>query len=276
MAEVTNPNEIKQRIQELEDLIVIKNERLDELKKPYVLIESLNNTLKEREQRLKETEDEPTKRRLELQIKNLQNQVERVRKSITPESEKENEQLKKDVEELKANVQELTDTLEKLIIRSNQTVVEVIDMSSFFGSNSDNAAALPRPIQDFASTSTSMVITINGGEKVEYLRSRDSGNIYMKFSQLSYFENLNVTKTRVDYNDIFIIEGDSKIVSDEEVAQVAKDSVSLDGSETIYFSQILNFQTTMNLNISLGFITTDVDRRDGDLSVWVLLSNNRA
>jgi len=272
MAEVTNPNEIKQKIQELEDLIVIKNERLDELKKPYVLIESLNNTLKDRERRLNETEDEPTKRRLQLQIKNLQNQVDRVRKSITPESEKENEEFKKDVEELKANVQELTGTLEKLIIRSNQTVVEVIDMSRFFGNNSDNAAAF----EGFATTSTSMVITINGGEKVEYLRSRGSGNIYMKYSQLSTYEGFTKTKTKVDYNNIFIIESDSKVISNEEAAQVVKDSVSIDSYETIYFSQILNFQTTMNLNISLGFITTDVDRGDGDLSVWVLLSNNRA
>ena len=270
MAEVTNPNEIKKRIQELEDLILSDNEKLSVLNKPYNLIDSLIDTLKDREQRLKDTEDEVTKRRLQLQINNLQNQIEKIRNSVSSDTKKEIERLNKEIEESNSTINELNILLEKLIIRSNQTVVEVIDMSRFFGNNSDNAAAF----EGFATISTSMVITINAGEKVEYLRSRDSGNIYMKFSQLSYFENLNVTKTRVDYNDIFIIEGDSKIVSDEEIAQVVKDSASLDGSETIYFSQILNFQTTMNLNISLGFITTDVDRGDGDLSVWVLLSNN--
>jgi hypothetical protein len=91
---------------------------------------------------------------------------------------------------------------------------------------------------------------------------------------------MDFIKKSVNYNNVMIVENNDFI----EVPDFPKSFQSkpikdfspteVRGDESTYLPQTFSHEVTMYLNTSVGFILFDSDRRDGDLSVWVLIQLN--
>jgi|LakMenEpi03Aug12_release.lakeMendotaPanAssembly.Ray.scaffolds.fasta_scaffold239645_1 hypothetical protein len=249
--------------------------RLSNLSKPISLMKKLEEKSKDLEERIDKTVNEKEKSLLILELNLVKKQIDETKKLITVELEKEMsvlrgviEKQKEELDLLNVKLEESLKYEEEVRVRKGITVCETIDIRPFF----------PNTIR----------LTINKGEVVEYLRSIDTNTVYLKISTMVNSESTNETPTNivpVDYNTIFLNDGGRVIIDDsvkyplEEgvknvIGDAIKNPVNGFGSETNYISQVLNFNMDIVINPSSGFIVRDVDRNDGDLSVWVLSSSD--
>lgn len=277
MAEFRPSVEIKKDILLKESQITSANKTLETLRRPFVTLSSLQKQMDELKKRIEEEKDDRIVARLERQIGSLSSQYDKIKKSNTKELEQKVkdaeisvEKLNSELESLKKELSESLKVEEEIKIRASKTVVRLTDISQNLGGVDD------------------ISLTVNQGQRLEYLRSVDSGNVYMKLSKLGTSEEFVGTIKSIDYKSIFVQE--EKFIGDvtqpelpdnpkvpiigfpKSEASVSEERAS-NGSETIYYTQVMDFQTTLRLSVSLGFVAVDIDRQNGDLSVWVLLSS---
>jgi predicted RNase H-like nuclease (RuvC/YqgF family) len=265
MAEIRPSVEIKKDILLKESQITSANKTLETLRRPFVTLSSLQKQMDELKRRIEEEKDDRIVARLKRQLESLSSQYDNIKKSITRELEQKVKEAEISIEKLNSELEslkkELAESLkyeESLKIRASKTVVRLTNISQILGG------------------ADTISLTVNQGQRLEYLRSVDSGNVYMKLSKLGTAEEFVGTIKSIDYKSIFVQEdifvGD--VPQPESPIKVfpKSDSGISNGGETMYFTQVMDFQTTIRLSLGLGFVAFDVDRQDGDLSIWVLLS----
>jgi hypothetical protein len=256
---------IKREIPPLTSSIKRNESRLTNLSKPISLIKELEGQSKELKLKIEKAETEKEKVLLSLELKLVETQMDEIKKTITIELEKEISVLKGNIESQKMDLELLNKKLvesvkyeEEVKIRKRITLCEVIDLRTFF----------PDTIR----------FTVNRGQILEYLKSVDTNVTYLKVSTIKNLESSNQNPIKilsVDYNTIFLNESGRYTTGDiiKNPIDGIEKPIGGFGSETNYISQVVNFDMDIVLNPSVGFIVNDVDRNDGDLSVWVLLTS---
>jgi hypothetical protein len=259
--------EINLIISSLSSTLKINQQRLSNFLKPFDLLKSLDLRISKKRKEIDAEKDEPNKRRLIIQLKTLEDSYKDAQNLITPELEKKVEFTRDSIKQNEIELNELNKKLdesleyEKLLdYRNSTTIVDTFDVSTVIGSIDQ--------------------IVINKGQKSETLTSISNGNIYIKLSLLESSESMDIIKKSVNYNNVMIVENNDFI----EVANFPKipqskpikdfSPTEVRGDESIYLSQTFSHDVTMYLNTSVGFILLDSDRRDGELSVWVLTQLN--
>jgi hypothetical protein len=265
MSEIRPSVEIKRDITSVESQIKSVTRTLEILERPFATLKNLDAQAENLRNLIENEKDGRVATRLKRQLESVLTQIDSVKKSITNELDRKIQETKKSLEELGGRLEELKKELEFVLkveeeqrIRNSRTVVRLINIPQILGGTD------------------TISLTVNQGQRLEYLRSVDSGNVYMKLSKLGTSEEFVGTIKSIDYKSIFVQE--DKFVGDAPQPEAPikvfpkSDSGISNGGETMYFTQVMDFQTTIRLSLGLGFVAFDVDRQDGDLSIWVLLS----
>ena len=285
MSEIRPSVEVTRDITSAESQMNSTNRTLLTLEKPFDTLKSLDKQIEDLKSQIEKEIDESIVARLKRQLESVSYQIDRVKRSITKELEQKINDTRKSLDVLGGRLEELKKELEFVLKveeeqrnRNSKTVVRLINIGQLLGNNEGSPQSLS--------------LTVNQGQRIEYLRSVDSGNLYMKLSKIGTTEEFEGTIKSINYRTIFVQEekfiGDVTqpelpvnpkpevpiIVFPKSEASVSEARVS-NGGETIYYTQVMDFQTTLTLSLSLGFVAVDIDRQDGDLSVWVLLSSGR-
>ena len=281
-------SKIKREIPPLTSSIKRNERRLTNLSKPISLMKELEEQSKELELKIEKDKTDEEKKLLSLELSVIKTKIDETKKIITVDLEKEISVLggvidkqKEDLDLLNRKLEESLKYEHEVKIRKGVTVCEIIDITPFFP-NIDR-------------------FTVNKGQSIEYLKSVDSDMTYLKVSTITRLESTNEDPVKlipVNYNTVFLSDGGRVIIDDsveypleEGVKNVIGDAIKNPGydedgkiivtpqvngfgSETNYISQVLNFNMDIVINPSSGFIVRDVDRNDGDLSVWVLSSSD--
>ena len=268
-------SKIRREIPTLTNSIKRNELRLSNLSKPISLMKGLEEKSKDLEIKIDKAVSEKEKTLLILELNLVKKQIDETKKLITVELEKEISVLRGVIEKQKEELDLLNVKLEESLkyeevirVRKGVTVCETIDITPFF----------PNTIR----------LSINKGEVVEYLKSMDTNMTYLKISTITALESTNDNPTNikpVDYNTIVLNENSRVIIDDsvkypleegvkDVIGDTIKNPTNSFGSETNYMSQVLNFNMDIVINPSTGFIVRDIDRNDGDLSVWVLSSSD--
>jgi hypothetical protein len=256
--------EIKLIISSLSSTLKINQQRLSNFLKPFDLLKSLDLRISKKRKEIDTEKDEPIKRRLIIQLKTLEDSYKDTQNLITPELEKKVEFTRDSIKQNEIELNELNKRLdesleyEKLLeFRNSITIVDTFDVSKVIG-NIDR-------------------IVINKGQKCETLTSVSNENIYIKLSLIESVESMDFIKKSVNYNNVMIVENNDSPKSFQSKPIKDFSPTEVRGDESTYLPQTFSHEVTMSLNTSVGFILFDSDRRDGDLSVWVLIQlNNRA
>jgi hypothetical protein len=256
---------IKREIPPLMSSIKRNESRLTNLSKPISLIKELEGQSKELELRIEEAKTGEEKKLLSLELGVVKKRIDETKKIITVDLEKTISILrgvvegqKEDLDLLNKKLEESVKYEEEIKIRKGVTICEIIDVTPFF----------PNTVR----------FTVKKGQIVEYLKSVDSNTTYLKVSTITNLESSNENPIRllsVNYNTIFLNEG-GRFTTDDSIKNPTTDignPIGRFGYETNYISQVINFDLDIVLNPSKGFIVKDINRNDGDLSVWVLSSS---
>jgi len=232
-------------------------------------------------------------KQLELEFQGLNTKIQQAELVIEnsnkriPDLEKEIEQLNGELSDLNKTLEESLKYEEALAIRKTKTVVGLTNVSVFFGGSSRGRLGAEAP-QIGIIDSGSIQLTISKGQKLNTLISSETGEVFIKVSTISNFENVDFIFKPVDYNNILISNDPHGGIIGPKTPNVIgtpeNDLVfTLDNSygfsngiETTYVSQVLEYDMTLSVFPSFGFITLDVDRKDGDLSLWVMTSSGNA
>lgn len=265
MARIRPSVEVRNDITSVESQINSVTKTLEILERPFVTLKNLDAQAENLRNLINNEKDDRVVARLKGQLESVSYQIDRVKRSITKELEQKINDTRKSLDVLGGRLEELKKELEFVLkveeeqrIRNSRTVVRLTNISQILGG------------------ADTISLTVNQGQRLEYLRSVDSGNVYMKLSKLGTAEEFVGTIKLIDYKSIFVQEdifvGD--VPQPEAPIKVfsKSDSGISNGGETMYFTQVMDFQTTIRLSLGLGFVAFDVDRQDGDLSIWVLLS----
>lgn len=296
MSEIRPSVEIKKDILLKESQITSANKTLETLRGPFVTLSNLEKQMNELKKQIAGEKDDRIVIRLKRQLESVSYQIVNVKKLITKELEQKVKESEINIEKLNSELESLKKELDFVLkveeeqeIRNSKTVVRLINIGQLLGNNEGSPQSF---LGNIEGSSSSLSLTVNQGQRIEYLRSVDSGNLYMKLSKIGTTEEFEGTIKSINYRTIFVQEekfiGDVTqpelpvnpkpevpiIVFPKSEASVSESRES-NGSETIYYTQVMDFQTTLRLSLSLGFVAVDIDRQDGDLSVWVLLSNGR-
>ena len=281
-------SKIKREIPPLTSSIKRNERRLTNLSKPISLMKELEEQSKELELKIEKDKTDEEKKLLSLELSVIKTKIDETKKIITVDLEKEISVLggvidkqKEDLDLLNRKLEESLKYEHEVKIRKGVTVCEIIDITPFFP-NIDR-------------------FTVNKGQSIEYLKSVDSDMTYLKVSTITRLESTNEDPVKlipVNYNTVFLSGGGRVIIDDsveypleggvknvigdaiknpgydEDGKIIVTPQVNGFGSETNYISQVLNFNMDIVINPSSGFIVRDVDRNDGDLSVWVLSSSD--
>ena len=296
MSEIRPSVEVTRDITSAESQMNSTNRTLLTLEKPFDTLKSLDKQIEDLKSQIEKEIDESIVARLKRQLESVSYQIDRVKRSITKELEQKINDTKINLERLNGRLKDLKKELDFVLkveeeqkIRNSKTVVRLINIGQLLGNNEGSPQSF---LGNIEGSSSSLSLTGNQGQRIEYLRSVDSGNLYMKLSKIGTTEEFEGTIKSINYRTIFVQE--EKFIEDVSLpelpvnpkpevpiivfpkseASVSEARVS-NGSETIYYTQVMDFQTTLRLSLSLGFVAVDIDRQDGDLSVWVLLSSGR-
>lgn len=259
-------SKIKREIPVLTSSIKRNELKLTNLSKPISLIKELEGQSRELELKIEKAKTDEEKKLLSLELVSVKKRIDETKKIITVDLEKEISILsgvvkkqKEDLDLLKTKLEESLKYEEEIKIRKGVTICEVIDVTPFF----------PNTVR----------FTVNKGQSVEYLKSIDNNMTYLKVSTITNLESPDEDPVKlipVDYNTVFLSDR-GRIIAGDGVRQPLEEinkPISNFGSETKYISQIINFDLDIIINPSSGFILRDIDRNDGDLSVWVLSSSD--
>jgi hypothetical protein len=288
--------QIRSQIETLTTTIKVKTNQIKIAQKQIAINETLitqykeqNDVLKKKIEIAEKVGDKKLVRELQLELRDLRIKtqeseiiIENSNKRI-PVLEKEIKELNEVLSDLNKNLEESLRYEEALEIRKTKTVVSLTDVSIFFGGfgGQDNGPK-PRPIFQ---TDSLVTLNIKQGQKLETIISRETNQTFIKVSTISNFKNVEFTFKTVDYNNILISDDPHGGIIGPKTPNVIgipeNDLVfTLDNSygfsngvETTYVSQVLDYDMTLSISPSIGFITLDVDRKDGDLSLWVMTSS---
>lgn len=259
-------SKIKREIPPLTSSIKRNELRLTNLSKPISLMKELEEQSKELELKIEKAKTDEEKKLLSLELSVIKTKIDETKKIITVDLEKEISVLGGVIDKQKEDLDLLNRKLEESLkyeyevkIRKGVTVCEIIDITPFF----------PNTVR----------FTVNKGQSIEYLKSVDSDMTYLKVSTITRLESTNEDPIKlipVDYNTVFLSDG-GRVIGGDGIKQALEEinkPINNFGSETKYISQIINFDLDIVINPSSGFILKDIDRNDGDLSVWVLSSSD--